>query len=107
MDVATLTHHPADGWSAPFPDLDGDDTLVLAFGAPAYADRPEALAELAAAYPRSIITGCSTAGEINGDRLTDNSLSVAIGRFSHAHLRAVSSLVEDPARSRGRRPPAR
>ena len=35
------------------------------------------------AYPRSHIVGCSTAGEIFGTHLGDDSLAVAVARFEH------------------------
>jgi len=47
----------------------------------AFLDRPEALRELAAAYPRAQLLGCSTAGEILGARVEDGSLAVAVARL--------------------------
>jgi hypothetical protein len=88
MEIATLQY--ANGrWSGPFPLLDSPDTLVLAFAAPAYADREPVLAELAAAFPRSAVIGCSTSGEIAHTRVLDDAISVAAVRFSHTHVRRV------------------
>ena len=36
---------------------------------------------MARAYPRSHLIGCSTAGEILGDRVTDGSVTIAVVRF--------------------------
>ena len=40
MDLTTLEHTPAGGWSAPLPDLDSPQTLVLAFAAAEHRDDP-------------------------------------------------------------------
>ena len=66
-------------WSArPFPALDSPRTMVLAFGAPEVFDHPEALVELAKAYPRSIVFGCSGAGEVHDTQVRDRSISVTV-----------------------------
>jgi hypothetical protein len=65
MQLVTLSHSPAAGWSRQLPaELDGPQTLVLVFGAPAYAQAPAALQALRAALPQAVQAGCSTAGEI-------------------------------------------
>lgn len=86
----------ADGtWPQALPsDLDGPDTLVLAFAA-AGTDAVQApLAALAAAFPRSVLVGCSTAGEIAGDQVHDDRVSVAIARFEHTRLRRAAAQLE-------------
>jgi hypothetical protein len=90
----TLQYCERDGWSQPLPrELDGGQTLVVAFAAPSFGSRPEPLAELAQAFPRSCLIGCSTAGEIHGTRLADDSLSVAVMPFLRTRLRRVSSAI--------------
>jgi hypothetical protein len=44
------------------------------------------LHELNAAYPGAAIAGCSTAGEISGTRVRDDSLSVAVVEFASTRL---------------------
>lgn len=74
-------------WSSPFPTkLDSERTLVLAFGAPELPERSTALRELAGAFPRSVVVGCSTAGEIHGPVVRDASLSVTVTKFDYASL---------------------
>lgn len=73
-------------WSGAFPDLDSEQTLVLVFGASEIMDAQAPLGELRAAYPRSKVTGCSSAGEIHGTRVLDGTLSVAVARFEHTPL---------------------
>lgn len=86
MKLATLRY--VDGaWSGPFPDLDSEKTLVVAFAAPEYGGRPALFAELAAAYPRAAVIGCSTSGEIDHTRIRDHSICVAVLRFEHTRVR--------------------
>ena len=98
--LKTLTHRLGAGWLAPLPaDLDGPATLVLAFGASAYAEQPAAFADLAAAFPRSVLVGCSTSGEIAGVEVSDASISVAVARFERTALRLALTEVHGPGDS--------
>src|SRR6185295_531468 len=49
--------------------------------------------ELLAAYPRAKVIGCSTAGEISGSSILDDSLSVAVCRFERTRLRSACARV--------------
>ena len=101
MQLETVIHRLDQGWLSHLPAaLDGPDTLVLAFGASAYAEQPQALAELAAAFPRAVLVGCSTSGEIAGASVSDASLSVAVARFERTTLCRALTEVDDAADSR-------
>ena len=100
MELTTLLHHPCSGWSKSFPQLDSPETLVTAFGAPELFDNPGPIAELAAAFPTSVLVGCSSAGEIHGGQVNDGTLSVAIARFSNTPLRLTSVPIQSPLQSR-------
>lgn len=95
------THFRAEGrWTLPLPTaLDGQQTLVMAFAAPDVADMAAPLAELAAAFPRSVVVGCSSSGEIAGSGVHDASLSVAVARFEHTQLRIAEAIVTKSADS--------
>ena len=86
-------------WSEPLPALDSPRTLVLAFGAPEVADQPRPLEDLAKAFPRSVVLGCSGAGEIHGTAVYDRSVSAAITRFEKTELKIVSLDVAGPGDS--------
>lgn len=106
MRLKTLNHARDKGWLTPLPvELDSPQTLVLAFGAADYAERPQAFAELAAALPRSVLVGCSTSGEIAGAQVSDASVSVAVARFEHTTLRRAITEVRgvDDSRAAGAR----
>lgn len=92
MKLETFTHIAKQGWSVDrLPELDSDKTLVVVFGAPEEGDHDRAFADLAGAYPRSRIVGCSTAGEIFGTRVADRSLAVAVARFEQGTCLATAT----------------
>lgn len=98
MHVETVTHHAARGWSRPLPsELDSPSTAVLAFAAPSYEARADVWETIAAAFPLSRVVGCSTAGEIHGTAIHDDTLALAVARFERTDLALA---VEPVARER-------
>lgn len=90
MELGTLLYHRRTGWSVPaFPALDSERTLVLCFAGPALCRHPEPLLALIDAYPRSCVLGCSTAGELSGQVLRDDSLCAVVLRLSRGALRQI------------------
>lgn len=87
-------------WSEPFPGLDSENTLALVFGATPFLDRPEALIHLRQAFPKAVLLGCSTSGEIHGTRVEDDSLSVAVAKFDRTTLRRAGAEVTGAEASR-------
>ena len=84
----------ADGWSSePDGALDSDRTLVVLFGASNLIDRPALVQRIFDTYPRSRIMGCSSAGEIHGTRVLDDSLVVAVAKFDHVTLRIADARI--------------
>lgn len=78
-------------WSARFPAGDSPRTLVTVFGAPEMAKHPELFIDVARAYPRSLVIGCSSAGEIHATAVRDHSLAVTVTRFDRTDLLLVSA----------------
>ena len=100
MQHATLTYDAKRGWNAPLPvTMDGPQTLVLAFAASEFEADPTPFAELAAAFPQSLLIGCSTAGEIAGTRVHDASVSVAVARFERTCLKRAFTEIGQAADS--------
>jgi hypothetical protein len=94
MQIQTLQYRQSAGFSTPLsPALDSERTLVLVFASPEFDSEPAPLEALAAAYPRSVVIGCSTAGEIVGTRLADHSLSIAVARFDQTDIRLATAEV--------------
>jgi hypothetical protein len=98
--VQTFSYTPRDGWSQRLPiELDGPQTLLLAFCAPGFYRDRGPLDELLAAFPHAQVLGCSSAGEIYGAELRDESLSCAVVPFAHTRLRRAFARVEGTAGS--------
>ena len=77
MKLNLYRYQPEMGWDTePDPSLDSDQTRVIAFGAAEVAPIRQALEFLRQTYPSSVMTGCSTAGEIFEKELLDGSLVV-------------------------------
>lgn len=101
MELRTCTYEIGTGWAeAPRAELDSASTLVIAFGATSLIDQPEPLETLRRTFPRSLLMGCSTAGEIHETRILDGSLSVAVARFSKTRLAYAQSPIERASDSR-------
>src|SRR6185369_13123773 len=87
-------------WSVPsFPQLDSPRTLVLCFGSPDVLESPGAFAELKKAFPKSIIVGCSSAGEIHGTEIRDKSISVTVTQFGKTDIAVEAMDVSGPGDS--------
>lgn len=100
MQISKLNYRPATGWNQPLPAaMDGPQTLVLAFAASGFANDAAPFEALAAALPNSLLIGCSTAGEIDGNDVNDDSISVAVARFEHTDLRLAATAIENAADS--------
>ena len=88
MELQTFQFHAKDNrWTVKeFPKLDSKNTLVLIFAAPEFINNPASIIILSKHYPTSKIIGCSTAGEICGGTISDNSLSVAVLKFTKTNI---------------------
>ena len=101
MRLHHLAHQAGTGWTTPLPaEDDGPTTLVLAFGAPCYADDWAPFRQLAAAFPQAQLIGCSTAGEIAGAAVHDASISATVVRFDGTRLRRAAATIATVADSR-------
>ena len=100
MKVENFNYTVHGGWSVDsFPDMDSEQTLVLVFAAPEIIQNPTPINELAKHYPNSKIIGCSSAGEISGQVISDNSISVAVTRFEKTQLEIVKVNITSPSDS--------
>lgn len=90
------------GWEPLVPGRLGDAAqLALVFGSTALLKNPATRDQVRRAYPRACLIGCSTAGEICGTQVTDDSLVVTAVQFdrascrgTHIHIREVESSVQ-------------
>lgn len=96
MLLSTYQFKSGGGWdSALESSLDSETTLVIVFGASDAEQLTAALSELCAAFPRSVLMGCSTAGEIYGRSLEDDTLVVAVMKFSRTAVRLATRQITD------------
>lgn len=101
MQTHRLRWHSVGGWSSPLATFPCDTDLVLYFGSTALLERGEAgpIGELLRHTRSPIVAGCSTAGEILGGEITDDSLVVIGVRFRAARVRAAGCTVEHTEQS--------
>jgi hypothetical protein len=77
----------AAGWTGDPPVVAGDrDQLVLAFGSPGTLGQQALFDQLRAWHPNALIAGCSTAGEILGTRVHDDSLVATAVQFERSTI---------------------
>lgn len=72
---------------------------MLVFGGASFLENTGPLDELVKAFPSSVVVGCSSAGEIHGPHISDDSLSVAVAQFERATLRRANTEVAKGASS--------
>lgn len=95
MIVKTLSYTSRGGWSEKtFPALDSDNTLIIVFFSSSFAGNTQLIQELAKHYPKSKMIGCSSAGEIFGSHVCDDSLSVAITKFEKTKIRLAKYEIQ-------------
>ena len=89
-------------WQPELPELPvGSETLVIVFGASSFSAESPAILTLRERCAGAVLLGCSTSGEICGQELRDESLSVAVATFERAKLR--TALIEVPSVADSRR----
>jgi hypothetical protein len=109
LAAATIrNHHPlkteqrkwteARGWTPATPGPAAKScALVLVFGAPDVLRKEDLVAAVRRDYPRARIFGCSTAGEISGTVVSDDSLVVTAVQFEHTSFLSVQvDLTQTP-----------
>src|SRR5687768_10734270 len=98
MELATFRYQQG-AWSQSFPELDSTNTLVIAFAAPMFHDKPELFEALKKAYPQSTLIGCSTSGEIDQTRIRDESITVAAARFGATRVKSAATKLTSASES--------
>jgi hypothetical protein len=100
MLVDSIYLPPTDAGIAAFrPDLDSPQTLVLIFSGLPAPDMEIPIKTVQAAFPRSVVVGCSTAGEVLGATVLDGGMTIAVARFEHTRLTTASASIVDEGAS--------
>lgn len=96
MNTEQLLWRKGTGWSSsPARSMNGNANLVLAFGGIDVISSNEILSELKARYNNADIVLASTAGEIHGNMVFDESVSVTACQFDHTRIEVVRIDVND------------
>jgi len=78
-------------WTPAFPGtLSATAQLVLLFGSPACLKKTAWQEDIKSAYPNAHLLGCSTAGEIYGTEVTDETVVATAIAFEHTRLQGAS-----------------
>ncbi len=90
------------GWipAAPSGALEDSADLVFVFGSTAVLQDRERLVNVQKAYPNAFVFGCSTAGEISGTTVSDDSLVVTAVDFEHTEMRHATIQLRQTVSSR-------
>lgn len=86
------------GWKGPLGELSGAD-LVLVFGGNGICRSGAPFEAIRRSYPSAEIVGCSTAGEIAGTEVSDQSLVATAVSFASSSVRCVCSSIASAAES--------
>lgn len=90
MQIEQSTWTEAHGWAPELPgSLSESARLILAFGATSVLRKQQLLEQVKRSYPHAHILGCSTAGEICGPRVSDDSLVITAVSFQHTVFRGA------------------
>ena len=68
--------------------------LLLVFGDAPQLEPADGFAALRAAYPEALIVGCSSAGEIHGSAVSDQTLVVTALQFDHTAVRLATVTID-------------
>lgn len=82
-------------WTPPLPDWDGPSTLVQLYGPASLLEDATPIEEVAERFPNSVVVGCSGAGVLADDQITDSDLVVAVTRFQNVKLTVTHSQATD------------
>ena len=100
MKLNAYQFKPDQGWSTPLDAaLDSPSTLIVVFGPPDEGTCLQALEALISSFPNSLIVGCSSAGEIYGEGVFDDTLSVSVTQFERSKLKLAYASVSTPEES--------
>jgi hypothetical protein len=76
------------GWAPEFADVpDEKAQLIFLFGASGLLKEQKCLEEISRSYPKAHLFGCSTAGEICGTQISDDSLVMTAVNFEYSHIK--------------------
>lgn len=101
MRVKQLLWNTNIGWTPSSPDnIGGIWDVGFCFWSVDVDTLTEQLSQLIEYFPKTLLTGCSTAGEIHQDQVLDNTLSVTLVAFDSAWAKGIVAELPDASASR-------
>jgi hypothetical protein len=94
MKIHQSVLHPGKGWDN-IPDSASSTGLVLAFGGVDRIADPEVFELLRSRYPEATLIQVSTAGEIAGSRVLDETVVCTHIQFSHTPFRVIATRADE------------
>ena len=96
MQIEQTRWSQVKGWIPQFPGkLGAKAQLVLLFGSPACLRQTKWQDDIRGGYPKAHWLGCSTAGEIYGTEVTDETLVATAVAFDHTRLHGASLKLDE------------
>jgi hypothetical protein len=97
MKIQQKKFSKAAGWETLREDAfdPSSSNFVIAFGSPELLSGPEHFSTIRAAYPKAQILLNSTAGEIMGTQVNDDTISLTAIRFEKTTIRTASAAIGD------------
>lgn len=87
MHITQTSWSETSGWvPGPPSSTSGGAHLALLFGGRHLLESGTLVEQIRSAYPNAELLGCSTAGEICGTRVSDDTIVVTALRFEHSHV---------------------
>lgn len=81
------------------PSPSSSSQLILVFGSTALLGDSANFLAIREAFPDAVIAGCSTAGEIEGTNVRDDTLVVTVVNFERTGLQLAKANIEEPSKS--------
>ncbi|GMR15810.1 MAG: FIST N-terminal domain-containing protein [Gammaproteobacteria bacterium] len=98
MDIEQNRWIESEGWETGGADFQGElgssAQLVLVFGGTSALQNSAVLDAIYKTYPQAEIIGCSTAGEIFGVEVTDDTIVVTAIHFEHSSIQGTQTHIE-------------
>ena len=102
MQFTTFSYDHECGWNEiPSEDMDSNRTLIIVFGGSSFVEQPEIIRDFVDKFPESKLLGCSTAGEIFGQTINEETLSGAIMKFEKTEIKTVDLPISTAEESFG------
>lgn len=99
MKIQQSVWQNAGPWLTKKPIADIHPSLILIFGGSHQFKNPVWLDSLKSLYPKALFIGCTTAGEIIGTQVLDNSVVASAIEFEKTTIDFVSARVDGPENS--------